>query len=68
MKHTVSISIADRSGNKTEILKSRRIHIPQRLLRLIFGEFCEVFVMTPGQTVSSVEIHELRCGGAGHDE
>ena len=68
MKHTVSISIADRSGNKTEILKSRRIHIPQRLLRLLFGEFCEVFVMTPGQTVSSVEIHELRRGGEGHDE
>jgi hypothetical protein len=27
-----------------------------------------VFVMTPGQTVSSVEIHELRRGGEGHDE
>ena len=38
-----------------------------RLLKLLFGDFCEVFVLTPGETVSSVEIKELRKGGAGYD-
>ncbi|GFI65394.1 hypothetical protein IMSAG185_00993 [Lachnospiraceae bacterium] len=67
MKHKVCISVADRSGNKTELLKGRRIMLPKRLLKLIFGDFCEVFVLAPGQTVSSVEIKELRRGGAGYE-
>ena len=67
MKHKVCISVADRSGSKTELLKGRRIMLPKRLLKLIFGDFCEVFVLTPGQTVPSVEIKELRRGGAGYE-
>lgn len=67
MKHKVCISVADRNGNKTELLKGRRIKLPKRLLKLVFGDFCEVFVLTPGQTVSSVEIKELRRGGTGYE-
>jgi hypothetical protein len=67
IKHKVSIKVADKSGNKTEVLQSRRIKLPKRLFRLLFGDFCEVFVLTPGQTVASVEIHELRKDGAGYD-
>ena len=67
MKHKVCISVANRSGKKTELLKGRRIMLPKRLLKLIFGDFCEVFVLAPGQTVSSVEIKELRRGGAGYE-
>ena len=67
MKHKVCISIAEKNGTKTELLKGRRLMLPVRLLKLLFGDFCEVFVLTPGATVSSVEIKELREGGAGHD-
>lgn len=64
MKHKVSISVADRSGHKTEVVHGSRVRLPKRLLKLLFGDFCEVFVLTPGQTV---EIHELRQGGAGYE-
>lgn len=67
MKHKVCISIADRKGDKTELLKGKRKVLPMRLLKLLFGDFCEVFVLTPGETVSSVEIKELRRGGAGYE-
>lgn len=67
MKHKVCISIADRNGDKTELLKGKRKVLPMRLLKLLFGDFCEVFVLTPGETVSSVEIKELRRGGAGYE-
>ncbi len=67
MKHKVSINVADRSGHKTEVVHGSRVKLPKRLLKLLFGDFCEVFVLTPGQTVESVEIHELRQGGAGHE-
>ena len=67
MKHKVCISIAEKNGTKTELLKGRRLMLTVRLLKLLFGDFCEVFVLTPGETVSIVEIKELRKGGAGYD-
>lgn len=67
MRHKVSINVADCSGRKTEVVHGSRVRLPKRLLKLLFGDFCEVFVLTPGQTVESVEIHELRQGGAGHE-
>ena len=67
MRHKVSINVADRSGRKTEVVHGSRVRLPKRVLKLLFGDFCEVFVLTPGQIVESVEIHELRQGGSGHE-
>lgn len=62
LQHRVKINIANRSGQKAQVLESRRFHISRRLLNLIFGDFCEVLVLTPGSTVKDVEIHEIRGG------
>lgn len=62
-KHTVKINVANRNGDKEQILTSTRLTLPRRLLRLLFGDFCQVLVLTPGETVTGVEIHENR-GGA----
>ena len=59
-KHTVRINIANRSGDKKQILTSTRLSLPQRLLHFLFGDFCQVLVLTPGETVTGVEIHENR--------
>ncbi len=65
-KHTVRINVANRQGEKHEVLKSTRLSIPKRLLRFMFGDFCEMLILTPGETVTGVEINEIREGG-GHD-
>ena len=62
LQHRVKINIADRSGKKEQVLESRKLSVPRRLLNLIFGEFCEVLVLTPGSIVRDVEIHEMRGG------
>ena len=54
LQHRVQINIADRSGQK------KQVRLPQRLLNLIFGDFCEVLVLTPGTSVRNIEIHEMR--------
>ena len=59
LQHRVKINIADRSSKK-QVLESKRVRIPQRLLRFFFGEFCEVLVLTPGASVRNIEIHEMR--------
>lgn len=59
LKHRVCINVCDRRGNKHPVLRSGTAQIPQRLLKWLFGDFCEVLVLTPGMTVGEVEIHEL---------
>ena len=65
LKHKVRINIADKSGNKQEVLQSEHRSIPKRLLTFLFGEVCEVLVLTPGETVQGIEIKEMR--GDGND-
>lgn len=65
LKHKVRINIADKSGKKQEVLQSEHRSIPKRLLTLFFGEFCEVLVLTPGESVQGIEIKEMR--GDGND-
>lgn len=59
IKHKVRINIADRSGHKQKILQSEYKRIPEKLLTLLFGEFCEIIVLTPGKTVQGIEIKEM---------
>lgn len=60
LKHKIRINIANKSGNKQEVLQSEHMSIPKRLLTFIFGEFCEVLVLMPGETVQGIEIKEMR--------
>ena len=62
-KHTVRINVADRSGKKNRVLTSTRFSLPRQLLRFLFGDFCQVLILTPGETVTGVEIRENRDGG-----
>lgn len=65
LKHKVRINIADKNGNKQEILQSEHRSIPKKLLTVLFGDFCEVLVLTPGETVQGIEIKEMR--GESHE-
>ena len=60
VNHKVKINIADLNGRKQEVLQSERRSIPKRLLTFLFGDFCEVLVLTPGETVQGIEIKEMR--------
>lgn len=62
-RHIVRINIASRRGEKRHVLTSARISLPRRLLRFLFGDFCQVLVLTPGETVDGIEISETRKAG-----
>lgn len=65
LKHKVKINIADSSGSRQKVLQSTYRCIPKRLLTLLFGEFSEVLVLAPGETVEGIEIQEMR--GVGNE-
>ncbi|MBD5155903.1 MAG: hypothetical protein HDT15_12795 [Oscillibacter sp.] len=55
-----TINIADRNGHKQEVLQSEHRSSPKRLLTFLFEEFCEILVLTPGETVQGIKIKEMR--------
>ena len=63
MKHKITINVADADGRRTTVLKGAEKKLPTRLLRFLFGDFTQVYLLSPGQTVQSVDISEIREGG-----
>ena len=63
MKHRIQINVADSSGKQQKVLGSKRLHLPGRLVTLLFGDFSEVLILKPGVSVQDVEIHEMHTGG-----
>lgn len=67
MKHTVCINIAKPGGRPMPVVKSRTVQIRKKLLDFLFGKEMSVLVLSPGDTVQTVEIRELKEGGKDRD-
>ena len=63
VKHKIVINASDSSGREENVLKGADVKLPARLLKFLFGEFTQVYLLSPGQTVESVDIREVEEGG-----
>lgn len=63
MKHKVSINIAKPGSTPTQVVRSGKVQIRKKLLDFLFGQNMTVLVLSPGDTVQTVEIREVREGG-----
>lgn len=61
LKHRIRINVTD-DKSRTKVLEGADRRLPARLLRLLFGEFSTVYLLSPGQSVESVEVHEVKGG------
>lgn len=55
MRHRIKIKVEEQ-----QVLAGRSMTFPKRLLRFLFGDFCEILVLTPGKSVQNVEIQEMK--------
>ena len=67
LKHRISINVTDEKS-KARILEGADRRLPMRLLRFLFGDFTTVYLLSPGQSVESVEIHEVKGGGKANEQ
>lgn len=67
MKHKVCINIAKPGGTPTLVVRSGTVQIRKRLLDFLFGQQVNVLVLSPGDSVQTVEIRELKEGGKNRD-
>lgn len=59
----IVINVSDSGGRRKNVLKGADVKLPARLLKFLFGEFTQVYLLSPGQTVESVDIREVEEGG-----
>lgn len=62
IKHKIVINVSDPQGKTANVLKGTNVKLPTRLIKFLFGDFTQVYLLAPGQTVESVDINEVEKG------
>jgi len=65
LKHKVTISVTKPGGLRDPVLKSGSRSLREKICRLLFGEKFKIMVLTPGDSVETVEIREIEEAGDG---
>lgn len=68
IKHKVTINVSDASGKKSTVLRGAHRKLPARIVRFLFGDFTQVYLLQPGKTVESVDVREIKEGGTRHEQ
>ena len=63
MKHRIIINVTDPNGRRAALLRGADMKLPARLVRFLFGDFQQIYLLSPGQTIESVNIREVKEGG-----
>ena len=63
LRHKITINVTDPRGREAMLLKGADVKLPTRLLRFLFGDFTQVYLLKPGQTIDSVDVNEIKEGG-----
>lgn len=59
MKHRVNIVVQTKSGRE-ELLKTKHLKLREKIMRAIFGDFCEVIVLNPSKQINQIQIQEAK--------
>lgn len=63
LNHKVIINVTDQHGEKTRVVEGKRKTVRSRMLDLLLGKKVNLLVITPGDSVETVEIKESKKGG-----
>lgn len=66
LQHKVKIAVKGPDSKKREALRAGERKIHKRFLRWLLGDEMNILVISPGPSIRTVEIHELK--GASEDE
>jgi hypothetical protein len=67
VKHKVTINVAKPGGEKNPVIQSSERSIRSRFLNWFLGKKIDLFVVTPGETVETVEIREIKERGEDYE-
>lgn len=59
MKHKVVINVTDDNGEKTKVLTGAFKYLPRKIVKWLFGDYTQIYLIAPGKTVDSVDVKEM---------
>lgn len=59
MKHSVKVLVETKNGRE-ELFKSRHLKIRERIMRFLFGDFCEVIILNPSKKIDKIQVEESK--------
>ena len=59
MEHSIKVMVETKSG-KEELLKSRHLKIREKIMKFLFGDFCEVIVFNPSKQIKRIQVEEVK--------
>ncbi len=59
IKHRVNITVSDNDGNSQPILQAADRRIPRWLARMLFGNYQQMDLNTPGKSIEDIQIKEV---------
>lgn len=59
-KHEVNIIVSKSDGGEQSVIRTRKCRVREWLIRRLFGDAREIFVLNPGETVETVAIREIK--------
>ena len=60
IKHKVTINVTDENGNSEKILRGGQLTLPQKIVKFLFGDYRQVFLIDPGKSVQSIDVKEIK--------
>ncbi len=60
LKHKIIINVSDPNGRKSTVLRGADMRLPSKIIKFLFGDFTQVYLLAPGQTVESVDVKEIK--------
>lgn len=67
-KHKITINVTDSSGKSATVLKGADMKLPSKIIRFLFGDFRQIYLLDVGQTVESVDVSEVKEGGKSYEQ
>ena len=59
MKHNVKVLVETKNGRQ-ELLNSRHLRIREKILKFLFGDYCEVLILNPSKQIEKIQIEEVK--------
>lgn len=57
-KHRVNINVSQTDGSDQQILRAADRWLPRRLIKWLFGDYQQIYLITPGKSISGIDIKE----------
>lgn len=59
-KHEVNIMVTKPDGSNISVVKTRKCRMREWLIKKLFGDAREIFILDPGESVETVAIKEVK--------